>query len=118
MLNLNSLKKYCSAKHGSQEDYPFGPDVIVYKTASKMFALISCSNSIINLSLKCDPLLAYSLRQEYKAIIPGYHLNKKHWNTIIIDNSIPDDKLFWLIDHSYELVFKSLSKKQQTELTK
>ena len=81
-----------------------------------MFALIYNKDTTINISLKCDPFLADSLRQDYKYIIPGYHLNKKHWNTIIVDDFVPEKQLYWLIDHSYELVIKSLSQKQRKEI--
>ena len=100
----------------SKEDYPFGVDVIVIKVCSKMFALISNRDDKINISLKCDPFLADSLRQNYTYITCGYHLNKKHWITIIVDDVVPKDQLFWLIYNSYELVFKGLPKKQREEL--
>ncbi|WP_010238244.1 MmcQ/YjbR family DNA-binding protein [Clostridium arbusti] len=115
-MYIYTLKKYCLSQKCSQEDYPFGSDVIVIKVCSKMFALISNRDNKINISLKCDPFLADSLRQDYKYIIPGYHLNKKHWNTIIVDDSVSKEQIYCLIDHSYKLVFKSLSKKQQEQI--
>lgn len=81
-----------------------------------MFALISNRNDKTNISLKCDPFLADSLKQNYTYITPGYHLNKKHWITIIVDDSVPKDQLYWLIDNSYKLVFKGLPKKQREEI--
>ena len=88
-------------------DYPFGKDVAVYKLAmkrAKMFALISENSKPLRVSLKCDPQLAQNLRQKYETVLPGYHLNKKHWNTIICSGQLSDDELFDLVRHSYELV--------------
>jgi predicted DNA-binding protein (MmcQ/YjbR family) len=82
-----------------------------------MFALISESEGKPWISLKCDPLLAQILRQKYEAVVPGYHLNKTHWNTVLIDGTIPDDEVREMIDHSYELVFKSLKKSERESLT-
>lgn len=88
-------------------DYPFGEDVAVYKLGSekgKMFGLIQEGSNPVRLSLKCDPTLAELLREKYETVLPGYHLNKKHWNTIICSGQVPDDELRDLIRHSYELV--------------
>ena len=88
-------------------DYPFGEEVAVYKIGSvegKMFALLHDNNTPLRLSLKCDPTLAELLREKYETVLPGYHLNKKHWNTIICSGQVPDDELRDLIRHSYELV--------------
>lgn len=112
-MNIKKLKDFCLSKKGAFEDYPFGEDVLVIKVESKMFALISERNNNINISLKCDPFLIHSLRKQYSSVIPGYHLNKNHWNTVIIDGSVPDDEIFWMINHSYEMVIKSLSKAKQ-----
>jgi predicted DNA-binding protein (MmcQ/YjbR family) len=108
-LDSKAVKEYCLSKPGATEDFPFGPDVLVIKVGSKMFALVSGRENRINLSLKCDPFVAEDLRQRYPAVTAGYHLNKKHWNTVVIDGSVPDNELAWMIDHSYELVIKSLS---------
>ena len=86
-MTVEDLKKYCLSKKAAKEEYPFGPEVIVIKVCDKMFALISNKEGKVNISLKCEPLLADSLRQEYSYIIPGYHLNKRHWNTVIIESS-------------------------------
>lgn len=107
---------YCLTKTGAFEDYPFGPDVIVLKVAAKMFALLSNRNGVVNLSLKCNPELSEVLRSEYKSIIPGYHLNKRHWNTLLLDGSIPETEVRSLIDHSYDLVIKSLSSQKRRNL--
>ena len=94
----------CSAKPGSVEDYPFGEQVAVFKVAGRMFALVLLGSPPGIVSLKCDPDLAAALRARYAAITPGYHLNKRHWNTVTLDGSVPDGELLDLIDHSYELV--------------
>ncbi len=112
-MNVKIIKDFCLSKKGSFEDYPFGEDVLVIKVESKMFALISERNNKINISLKCDPFLVENLRRIYPSVTPGYHLNKNHWNTIIVDGTIPEDEILWMIDHSYEMVIKSLSKAKQ-----
>lgn len=85
-------------------DYPFGKGTAVYKVNDKMFALIAENSNPVQLSLKCDPLLAETLRDRYESVMPGYHLNKKHWNTILLTGQLSDDEVKALIRHSYELV--------------
>ncbi len=114
-MNSKDLFLYCLTKPGAIEDYPFGPDIIVIKVASKMFALLSRRNGQDNLSLKCDPYYSEVLRQQYSSLIPGYHLNKRHWNTLLLDGSIPEREIRGLIDHSYELVYKSLPRSKRVE---
>lgn len=87
-------------------DYPFGKDVAVYKVGDKMFALISEGKDPVNISLKCDPNLAETLREKYETVMPGYHLSKKHWNTIILTGQLPWEEIQALIRHSYDLVSK------------
>ncbi|WP_301175636.1 MmcQ/YjbR family DNA-binding protein [Actinomadura geliboluensis] len=106
----------CTAKPGSVEDYPFGDGVAVFKVAGRMFALVSLGEPPGTVSLKCDPDLAVDLRNRYKAITPGYHLHKRHWNTVAPDGSVPDDELLELINHSHELVVERLPKTKQNEL--
>jgi predicted DNA-binding protein (MmcQ/YjbR family) len=108
--------KYCLSKKGAYEDFPFGPEPITVKVGSKMFALISNRSDKIFISLKCDPFVAQSLREQYLSITSGYHLNKQHWNTIAIDGTIPKQELIWMIDHSYDLVFKSLTKSEKKNI--
>ncbi|MCX7749063.1 MAG: MmcQ/YjbR family DNA-binding protein [Clostridia bacterium] len=115
-LNGKMITEYCLAKKGALEDFPFGPDVLVLKVASKMFALISERRNRLNISLKCDPFLAQDLRQRFPSIEPGYHLNKKHWITVVVDGTIPDHEIYWMIDHSYELVLKGLTKQERESL--
>ncbi|TMQ94756.1 MmcQ/YjbR family DNA-binding protein [Actinomadura soli] len=106
----------CLAKQGSVEDYPFGDEVAVFKVAGRMFALVPLGSPPASISLKCDPDLAVDLRGRYAAITAGYHLNKRHWNTIILDGSVPEEELLELIDHSYDLVVTRLTKAQRDEL--
>lgn len=117
-MDLEKLIKYCLSQKGASEDYPFGPEPLVMKIASKMFSLISEKDGKIHISLKCDPFIAQSLRQQYPAIKPGYHLNKEHWNTVIIDGTIPDKELKWMIQHSYDMVIKTLIKKERETILK
>ncbi|WP_028551604.1 MmcQ/YjbR family DNA-binding protein [Paenibacillus sp. UNC451MF] len=112
-MNIQSLTQYCLSKKGSKKEYPFGDDVLVIKVSSKIFAFISERNNQPNISLKCDPFIAENLRQQHASVTPGYHLNKSHWNTIILDGSIPETELCSMIDHSYELVFKGLRKSEK-----
>jgi predicted DNA-binding protein (MmcQ/YjbR family) len=112
-MDIKRLTSYCLTKKGAWEDYPFGEEVLVIKVATKMFALISENSNQVFISLKCDPIRAEMLRQQYPAVKPGYHLNKSHWNTILIDGSISDDEIYKMIDHSYELVYKGLKKSEK-----
>jgi len=100
----------CAGKPGAIEAYPFGPDTAVYKVGGKMFALVPHGEPP-RVSLKCDPDWAELLRNAYAAVQPGYHLNKKHWNTIVLDGSVPDDELEELIEHSYAIVVGSLPRR-------
>ncbi|MGH3171420.1 MAG: MmcQ/YjbR family DNA-binding protein [Trebonia sp.] len=106
----------CGAKPGAVEDYPFGDQVAVFKVSGRMFALVPLDSPSENVSLKCDPDLALDLRARYAAITAGYHLNKRHWNTVALDGSVPDDELLDLIDHSYELVVARLPKAERQKL--
>lgn len=115
-MDGNTLTGYCLSKKGAVENFPFGPDVMTIKLASKIFALISDKGSKLNISLKCDPFLAQDFRERFPAVTAGYHLNKRHWNTVVIDGSIPEQEIFWMIDHSYELVYKSLTKVERESL--
>ena len=110
------LSNYCMSKLGSQLDYPFGLDTTVFKVGGKMFALLYEERGVVRISLKCDPLHADFLRRQYSSVIPGYHLNKTHWNTVICDGGMPEDKIYNQIDNSHELVLKSFSKKRQMQL--
>ncbi|QKG78945.1 MmcQ/YjbR family DNA-binding protein [Tenuifilum thalassicum] len=102
-MNIEILRDYCISKPDVTEGFPFGEDTLVFKVKGKIFALANLKGEL-SINLKCDPELAIELRERYSSVIPGYHMNKKHWNTVIIDGSISDDLLLEWIDHSYELV--------------
>ena len=104
-MNIESLREYCISKKDVTECLPFGDDTLVFKVGGKIFALANLDGEP-TVNLKCDPLLAIELRERYSSVIPGYHMNKKHWNTILIDGTIPDKEIFSWIDHSYNLVSK------------
>lgn len=112
-MDAKTLANLCLTNKCSYEDYPFGPEFLVIKVGSKMFALISERGGMLNISLKCDPFLAEIIRRQYNAVTPGYHLNKKHWNTIVMDNSIPMEEIQSMIDHSYQLVLNNLTKAEK-----
>ncbi len=103
------------SKAGATETTPFGPDVLVYKVGGKMFALTAPDEFPARINLKCDPERSTTLRDEYEAILPGYHMNKRHWNTLILDGSIPAKLVRELIDHSYELVVASLPRSWRSD---
>jgi len=105
-MDREQLFAYCLSKPGSEETYPFDMTTAVFKVMNKMFALIGTGELSIN--LKCEPSHAEALRSLIPAVRPGYHMNKTHWNTVIIDGSIPDDQIVDMIDHSYDLVVKGL----------
>lgn len=102
-MNIEELRDYCISKPGTTEGFPFGDDTLVFKVGGKVFALVNLEGEP-RINLKCDPDRALALRDSYNSIIPGYHMNKKHWNTVIIDNTIPDILVREMIDHSYHLV--------------
>ena len=109
-MDLAEFREYCLSKPGASETVPFGPDVLVFKVGGKMFALAALDEVPATVNLKCDPDLALDLRDRYEQVTPGYHMNKKHWNTVEIESGIPNLELQKMIDHSYELVTKGLPK--------
>ncbi|MCB0687014.1 MAG: MmcQ/YjbR family DNA-binding protein [Saprospiraceae bacterium] len=115
-MQVDEIRKYCLAKRYVTEDMPFGQDTLVFRIGGKMFLLTNLSSEVTSVNLKCDPVRAIELRDQYESIRPGYHMNKKHWNTVVSDDSIPRKLLLELIDHSYELVLKSLSNKDRQNL--
>ena len=112
-MDLADFREYCLRKPGASEETPFGPDVLVFKVGGKIFALAALNEVPPRVNLKCDPDLALDLRDRYEQVTPGYHMNKKHWNTVEIDGGIPAVELWRMVDHSYELVVKPLLKKQR-----
>jgi predicted DNA-binding protein (MmcQ/YjbR family) len=121
LTDAKLLRAYCGSKTGSVEDFPFDAETLVFKVKGKMFALMPVEHDRTEaprISLKCEPMLAEMLRNIYDAVQPGYHLNKRHWNTVIVDGSIPPDEIYTMIDHSYELVVRGLSKSDRESLQK
>ncbi len=116
-MNIEDFRSYCLAKKGVTEESPFGEETVVYKVMGKMFALADV-DLFQSVNLKCDPEEAVLLRESYPAIQPGYHMNKKHWNTVDMDGSLDDKFIRGLIDTSYDLVVKGLTKTQKELLTK
>ena len=118
-MNLETYYEYCLSKKGVTEHFPFDEDTLVFKVGGKMFALSSLNQwekGQPSVNLKCDPERAQELRAEYDDIKPGFHMSKIHWNTIAVNGAVSDSLIKELIDHSYELVFKSLTKKIQSEI--
>ncbi|HWY39460.1 MAG TPA: MmcQ/YjbR family DNA-binding protein [Chthoniobacterales bacterium] len=103
-MDLAKFREYCLSKPNATESAPFGPDVLVFKVSGKIFALASLDDIPARANLKCDPDFALELRDRYEQVRPGYHMNKKHWNTIDIESGIPDSEIRKMIDHSYDLV--------------
>lgn len=116
-MHIEAFREYCLNKKGVEETQPFGPETLVYKVMGKMFALTGLEDPN-RCNLKCDPQRALELRASYTAVIPGYHMNKQHWNTVIYNEDLPDQAILELVDHSYELVVNSLTKKLRQELEK
>jgi predicted DNA-binding protein (MmcQ/YjbR family) len=116
MLTAVKLRRHCLALPGSGEEFPFRPGLSVFKVAGKVFALAPLGDPPLRISLKCEPALAEQLRDTYPAITPGYHLNKRHWNTVRVDGSLPDRLVLDMVEDSYDLVVAKLSKRVQAEL--
>ncbi len=118
-MHLEQLYEYCLSKKESTEHFPFDEVTLVFKIKGKMFALIGLDKwekGETKINLKCSPEWSLELRSTYEGINPGFHMNKKHWNTITLNEDVPDKVVFELIDHSYQLIVKSLPKKTQAEL--
>jgi len=125
-MDFQACRDHCLMQLQSIEDFPFGPDVYVYKVAGKIFAILSeslvptvaaANTKLATVNLKCDPTEAVMLRQIFKAITPGYHMNKQHWNTVLLDGSVPVNEIKRLIENSYALVVKSLPKAKRPALS-
>jgi predicted DNA-binding protein (MmcQ/YjbR family) len=108
-LNIEEIRDYCLAKPGVTEGLPFGEDTLVFKVGEKLFLLTSLSEGD-RFNVKCDPELAIELREQHPEVRPGFHMNKKHWNTVHTDGNLTRRQIFDMIDHSYDMVFKGLSK--------
>jgi len=116
-MNIEELREYCISKKGTSEEFPFDETTLVFKVMGKMFALTDLGGEL-SINLKCDPNKAVELREQYSSVLPGYHMNKIHWNTVHIDGSVSDNQIKEWIDDSYQLVVKKLTRKQKDELEK
>jgi predicted DNA-binding protein (MmcQ/YjbR family) len=116
-MDTRAARQYLLGKNEAVEDYPFRPDTAVYFIRRKMFATLGTLNGTGRMNLKCNPEEALALRDIFPAVIPGYHMNKKHWNTIILDGSIPRAEIERMIDNSYLLVIKGMSRKDRPVIT-
>lgn len=118
MTVLDDLREYCNSKRGATEDFPFDVTTLVFKVRGKMFALLSLEqdHDIPKINLKCEPALAEILRSTYPAVAPGYHMSKRHWNTVTVDGTIPEPEIHEMIDHSYTEVVKGLPKRDREAL--
>jgi predicted DNA-binding protein (MmcQ/YjbR family) len=114
-MNIEEFRQYCLNKKGVTEEFPFGEDTLVFKVMGKMFALTNLDGDF-SVNLKCDPDHAIELREQFPAVLPGYHMNKKHWNTVIMDGSISNKLIYEWTDHSYNLVVNQLPKNLKNKL--
>lgn len=103
-MNIESLRDYCLSKSGAEETFPFGPDTLVYKVGGKVFLLTGLDSEELRFNVKCDPDKALEWREQFPCVLPGYHMNKKHWNTVVVDGSVSSIQLKEWIDDSYNLV--------------
>ena len=115
-MDYKVAQAYLLSKPEAVEDFPFGPDVAVYKVKNKMFATLATNDGVAQTNLKCDPDEALALRDIFTSVIPGYHMNKKHWNTVILDGDVPVFEVERMIDNSYGLVVKGLKKVERQAL--
>jgi predicted DNA-binding protein (MmcQ/YjbR family) len=115
-MDAEELRDYCLSLLGADEEFPFGPGTSVFKIAGKIFALSRLAEDPLRISLKCDPALAQELRDAHAAVIPGYHLNKRHWNTVIIDGSLSDEMISDMVEDSYDLVVSKLPRVRRQAL--
>jgi predicted DNA-binding protein (MmcQ/YjbR family) len=115
-MDIETLREYCLLMPGVTECFPFDENTLVFKVVGKMFLLTDLADAF-SMNVKCDPLKALELREQYSSVTPGYHMNKKYWNTVLIDGSVDDRTLREWIDHSYSLVVDALPKKDRLKLT-
>ncbi len=116
MPNIEELREYCLKKLGCTESFPFDEHTLVFKTGNKMFALFSIDSHPLRINLKCDPERAIELREQYNWILPGYHMSKIHWNSVIVNEETDHTLLYELIDDSYQLIYDSLPLKVKKEM--
>ncbi|MFI5172409.1 MAG: MmcQ/YjbR family DNA-binding protein [Chitinophagales bacterium] len=116
MFDIEKFRSYCLKKKGVSEEFPFGPETLVFKVAGKMFALTGLDSDEFSINLKCNAEQMVDWRSKYPAVQPGYHMNKAHWNTVLIDGSIRQKEIEGMIDHSYDEVVRGMTKKMRQEL--
>ncbi|MBC8145335.1 MAG: MmcQ/YjbR family DNA-binding protein [bacterium] len=116
MRDAASIREYCLSKPGTSEDTPFDEVTLALRVMGKIFGLLELEGIPTSINLKCDPERAEELRERFDAVQPGYHMNKKHWNTVTVDGTIPPNELKSMIDHSYDMVVKGLRKAERDEL--
>jgi predicted DNA-binding protein (MmcQ/YjbR family) len=116
-MNIEEVRDYCLLKSGAEETFPFGESTSVMKVGGKIFALINLEG-LASVNLKCDPIKAVELRESFPSIMPGYHMNKRHWNTVLLDGSLSRELICLMLDQSYELIFQSLPEKTKSEIIK
>ena len=115
-MDASELRDHCLSFSGAEETFPFGPENSVFKVGSKMFAISRLAARPLRVSLKCEPALAEQLRQAHAAVLPGYHLNKRHWNTVVVDGSLSDEMIRHMVEDSYDLVVSRLPQRLRREL--
>ena len=115
-MDLETLKNHALAKRATSEDFPFDNETLALRVKGKIFALVPINASPLQANLKCDPIWAEILRQTYTAVKPGWHMNKKHWNTVTFEGTISDDEILEMVDHAYDQVVKGLPKKDREAL--
>lgn len=115
-MHIDEIREYCLSKPGVTEDFPFGEDTLVFRVVDKIFAMLNLSETPSFVNLKCDPERAVELRRQYSSVEPGYHMNKRHWNSVYLDGAFSSEDLRSWIDHSYELVVKNLKKADRESL--
>lgn len=116
-MNIESISDYCRRKKGVTEDFPFDEDTLAIRVMNRIFLLASLEKIPLHINMKCDPEYAVELREKYESVLPGYHMNKLHWNTVILDGSISEMELKQMIDHSYDQVVKGLKKTDRQKLS-
>jgi len=117
-MNIEDIRNYCLSKRGTTESFPFDNDTLVFKVNGKIFLLAGITANPVSINVKCDPVRAVELREAFPSVTPGYHMSKKHWNTVALDGSVDDKTLCGWIEDSYDLVLNSLSKKQRAEINR
>ncbi|MGA1866110.1 MAG: MmcQ/YjbR family DNA-binding protein [Thermoplasmatota archaeon] len=116
-MDLGQVIEHCRKKKGETEDFPFDMETLAVRVGGRIFLLTDINSDPLWINLKCDPMTALDLRDEFPSVTPGYHMNKVHWNTVRLDGSIPDDRILWMIDHSYEMVLGKLGKADRERIT-